>query len=79
MRPLTRYVLAVILVFILGGSAWAEYCKTQGSPALPKSQVSSSILPGVSPLLLNSRPCSKACGFLHRTTVLFPLSLSAAV
>jgi endonuclease G, mitochondrial len=40
MRPLTRYVLAVILLFILGGSAWAEYCKTQGSPALPKSQVS---------------------------------------
>ena len=39
MRSVTRQPLAAILLLVFTGSAWAEYCKTQGSPALPKSQV----------------------------------------
>jgi hypothetical protein len=34
------YVLAVIIIVgLFAGPAWAEYCKSQGSPRLPKSQI----------------------------------------
>ena len=40
MGSLTRHVLALTLLLIFAGSAWGEYCKVQGNPRLPKSQVS---------------------------------------
>lgn len=41
MRWLTRWrvVVSLGLVLALAGSAWAEYCQSQGSPALPRNQV----------------------------------------
>ena len=35
----SRPLLALALLIVLGGTAWAEYCKSQGSPRVPKSEI----------------------------------------
>ena len=34
-----RFLVAFSLLFIAAGTAWAEYCQSQGSPRIPKSQI----------------------------------------
>jgi endonuclease G len=34
-----RSLAAITLVLVAAGTAWAEYCQSQGSPKLPKSQI----------------------------------------
>ena len=33
-----RYWVALTLILVFSGSAWAEYCATQGNPRIPKSE-----------------------------------------
>src|SRR5256712_6838438 len=39
MQKRFRYFFALVLLFIAAGTAWAEYCQSQGSPRIPKSQI----------------------------------------
>ena len=39
MQKRFRYLFALALLFIAAGTAWAEYCQSQGSPRIPKSQI----------------------------------------
>src|SRR5436190_18090693 len=39
-RKSRRLLLMVVLVLLMTAPAWAEYCKTQGSPRIPKSEIS---------------------------------------
>ena len=39
LRSLRRVTLLVLLLVVAAGPGWAEYCKSQGSPRIPKSQI----------------------------------------
>ena|SRR5438046_8251027 len=35
----SRPLLVLVILIALAGTAWAEYCKSQGSPRIPKSEI----------------------------------------